>query len=180
MTTKERVLAIRTECPEKPATEVARELGVSRERVRQILNELKLPTKFASVHPCKQCGQSRPYNKYYCSEECKTARRSHYRQTYTCKQCGRPFQLRPKYVEWHRNHGHPHIASWCSNRCQGLYLYRTTEGLGKQNSRKTHCKYGHEFTPANTYRKHRGGRQCKACALAYQANYRKLAIQASQ
>lgn len=30
------------------------------------------------------------------------------------------------------------------------------------NAIKTHCKYGHEFTPSNTYR-WRGSRYCKKC-----------------
>jgi hypothetical protein len=30
------------------------------------------------------------------------------------------------------------------------------------NARKTHCDYGHEFTPENTYNFH-GRRKCKAC-----------------
>lgn len=34
-----------------------------------------------------------------------------------------------------------------------------------ENSRKTHCNHGHEFTPENTYiRPDGGGRQCKQCA----------------
>jgi hypothetical protein len=34
------------------------------------------------------------------------------------------------------------------------------------SARKTHCKHGHEFTPENTYRPARGGRQCIACRRA--------------
>lgn len=32
-----------------------------------------------------------------------------------------------------------------------------------KNSRKTHCKHGHEFTPENTIHKPSGGRACRAC-----------------
>lgn len=31
------------------------------------------------------------------------------------------------------------------------------------NSRKTHCKHGHEFTPENTYVQTTGGRGCRQC-----------------
>lgn len=32
-----------------------------------------------------------------------------------------------------------------------------------QNARKTHCKRGHEFTPANTKVEKSGSRRCRAC-----------------
>lgn len=41
---------------------------------------------------------------------------------------------------------------------------------GKQGA-ATHCKRGHEFTPANTYR-HRGRRRCRRCHLDKQREYR--------
>lgn len=34
-----------------------------------------------------------------------------------------------------------------------------------KNSHKTHCIYGHEFTPANTYKKRNGNRKCKRCTI---------------
>jgi len=40
-------------------------------------------------------------------------------------------------------------------------------------TRKTHCKYGHELTPENTYvHPKTGGRRCRACRLRDAANYR--------
>lgn len=35
------------------------------------------------------------------------------------------------------------------------------------NSLKTHCKYGHEFTPENTIHKKGGGRNCLQCKRTY-------------
>ena len=35
-------------------------------------------------------------------------------------------------------------------------------GYAGQNARKTHCKWGHEFTPENTISNH-GGRGCRIC-----------------
>lgn len=39
------------------------------------------------------------------------------------------------------------------------------------NKRKTHCKWGHEFTVENTYKTTYGGRACRLCVLAYQARH---------
>ena len=39
---------------------------------------------------------------------------------------------------------------------------------------KTHCKWGHEFTPDNTWINNRGGRQCRACNLIRMQTARKL------
>lgn len=39
------------------------------------------------------------------------------------------------------------------------------------NARKTHCPYGHEYTPENTYRD-RGKRLCRTCKLARMAERR--------
>ena len=35
----------------------------------------------------------------------------------------------------------------------------------RAHHRKTCCKYGHEFTPENTYYRANGGRRCRTCAL---------------
>ncbi len=35
-------------------------------------------------------------------------------------------------------------------------------------ARKTHCKYGHEFSPENTRRDKHGHRSCRACARIHQ------------
>ena len=40
-------------------------------------------------------------------------------------------------------------------------------------SPKTHCKWGHEFTPENTYIKRNGGRDCRTCRARRQDVMRK-------
>ena len=42
--------------------------------------------------------------------------------------------------------------------------YRRGMGPTANNARKTHCKHGHEFTPANTHNRPSGGRTCRECA----------------
>lgn len=39
-------------------------------------------------------------------------------------------------------------------------------GFAAVNAAKTHCSRGHEFTPANTYRRRSGGRECRICLNA--------------
>jgi hypothetical protein len=41
------------------------------------------------------------------------------------------------------------------------------------NKAKTHCKWGHEFTPENTYPEPTGGRKCRACRRRSYVEYRK-------
>lgn len=36
-------------------------------------------------------------------------------------------------------------------------------GASAQNSRKTHCKWGHEFTAESTFYDKKGARQCRKC-----------------
>lgn len=38
-----------------------------------------------------------------------------------------------------------------------------SDGRAAINAAKTHCAYGHEFTPENTYVRANGGRTCRAC-----------------
>lgn len=52
-------------------------------------------------------------------------------------------------------------------------------GPAAANSRKTHCKHGHEFTPENTYLV-RTGRECRTCKKALSdAYYRTLKARAA-
>lgn len=58
------------------------------------------------------------------------------------------------------NPAHLEPVTLAENKARG-------ESMFAQNKRKTHCKWGHEFTPANTAEVHRPGkpvgRHCKTC-----------------
>jgi hypothetical protein len=45
---------------------------------------------------------------------------------------------------------------------------------GARGRAKTHCPYGHEYTPENTYRHKRGDRQCRTCKRLRDAVDRRL------
>ncbi len=78
-----------------------------------------------------------------------------------------------------------HHRKTCRKRCVNPdHLSVTTPGLHEDagpsvNRRKTHCKYGHEFTPENTYIDRNGYRICRTCMKKYNARgwrFRKLGL----
>lgn len=70
----------------------------------------------------------------------------------------------PTSVDWQRaGKGHP-SASWIIQIFGSFASARELAGL--RRPRKvgvTHCKHGHEFTPANTWVNGRGRRECRVC-----------------
>ncbi len=46
------------------------------------------------------------------------------------------------------------------------------EGLAAKNARKTHCKYGHEFTNENTYLRLGKERRCRECNRRLDREYK--------
>lgn len=47
-------------------------------------------------------------------------------------------------------------------------------GFAAVNARKTHCKWGHEFTPENTGTVRGGGRYCRQCTADYNLSRRAM------
>jgi len=44
-------------------------------------------------------------------------------------------------------------------------------GIGSRRA-DTHCKFGHEYTPENTYLRKNGVRDCRECTRNYMSSYR--------
>ena len=54
----------------------------------------------------------------------------------------------------------------------GVNLIRSATTEAGKNTRKTHCKRGHEFTPENIYRRPgTDSRECRTCKRDYNKDY---------
>jgi len=71
-----RVVELRTHHPHMTLREIGEELGITRERVRQILTSENLETRSTAripipMPPCRRCGNFVPYRKrIFCSSIC--------------------------------------------------------------------------------------------------------------
>lgn len=105
---------MRQDNPTAKAIDMARDIGVSRERVRQILTSLSLPTSFRRHWFCKDCGKRVASYAIRC-RECYTKSRYTY---YTCEECGSIKRIRISDLK----RLHPRF---CSRKCQGKWFGRT-------------------------------------------------------
>ncbi len=91
--------------------EIARQLGISRERVRQLRNDLGLPRQaFKVIYVCHVCGCHMSERRMYC-EKCAF---DLYHETKSCNSCGKPI-TRSKSL-WRGN------LAFCDRQCQGRWL----------------------------------------------------------
>lgn len=115
MRTAERVWAIREENPRALAIDISKEVGVSRERIRQILIDLGLPTKFRKepTNWCALCVQPIPDTRLYCNRRCQE--RAH-RVEVVCAGCGVQFSLRLSVYHVRQGRNKPGRL-WCTKLC---------------------------------------------------------------
>jgi hypothetical protein len=121
--------------PSLSYAEVARLLGVSRERIRQVANVCKRHPRF-----CNTCGKQirlldngvtqTAYYQGYC-HECweaeKERRRKAHHQTFTCEWCGALFTRKAGTVKRQEELGLK--IRWCSKHCQGKWLAANYKSL---------------------------------------------------
>lgn len=114
---RERIRELRQLYPKMTLLAIGNELGISKERVRQILVEENLPTvsvgqsttKAKEIQPCIECGNLNKEFNYkhstYCSQECVNKVRNRYweqfhkdnpnrRTTFQCSYCGKDKTIR--------------------------------------------------------------------------------------
>jgi protein-arginine kinase activator protein McsA len=147
MTTRELTIIERGLNPYATLRQIADKVGVSKERVRQILSELNLPTRHKqSCKPhyiCNNCGRVFPRiggraHNLFCSWNCyKTYCLLNNYATLECDTCGILFTLRYSQLSARVRNGQQHF--YCSRSCKG---------------RATGMTYGFAAHPENCGRVH--------------------------
>ncbi len=145
MSNRTKVVELRVNNPCWSATHIAGVVGLSRERIRQILRGNGLPTaavgygkKTIVEMECNYCHKKFQGHSYalFCSREC---RYDYHRVNLVCEVCGVVFSrryasIRSRYCEGRDTTDH----IFCSKRCQGKWL-ATTYGFGVYPA---HSRYG--------------------------------------
>jgi len=124
--TRQAILEIRTKNPNKPAGEIAQELGISRERVRQHLIKLGLPTmvlyKPQVIKHCQECGNN--LSRATAGNLCNTCLNRHKHEEslvmVICTQCGKETHKGGSRYRRGIKLGYKHW--FCDKKCQGRWV----------------------------------------------------------
>lgn len=132
MSTADRVRAMVAADPSRTLQSMADELGLSRERVRQIctahgIQREKPPDKSPT---CALCGYPISYGATYCRICWQTERHHAPRLTFACEQCGEKFLRREAEVRSNAKKGI--LTRWCSKLCMRRWASRKY-GFGSPN-----------------------------------------------
>ena len=132
---RQKVFEIRQEHPNKSATEIAIEVGISRERVRQILTKLGLPTKVRNPYiprHCRDCGRilSKTTKGVLCFACFNLQRRKETLAELTCFQCRKTFYRSKALHNIKKEKGYKH--TFCNRKCLGRWL-GLNYGYGKKS-----------------------------------------------
>jgi hypothetical protein len=172
VTTADKVKYIKDTFPGFTCTRIAKELGVSRERVRQILKKLDYPTVVSSkiyLSTCKICPntiltRSGQKAKSFCSPECRDD--AYVIKGLECFYCHTIFSLKRSKYNAHIKKGYKNL--FCSHPCIMKYNIRVM-GVGFQKGqeslmkKKDFCIRGHDLNNLDNLYVHSKGRQCKLC-----------------
>ncbi len=118
------IIEIRKSNPCATLKQIGDKIGVTRERVRQILNENRLPTiHWKQKYLCIVCGseikeRNRKWkHSAFCSVECG---KKYHHPTLICDQCGKAFTRQLSYILRTKNDA----GTFCSRQCYGKWLGR--------------------------------------------------------
>ena len=126
----ERVRLMREDDPLCSGASIAKEIGLSRERVRQILSKLEMPTRFyPETKECPQCHT--PFevrrNRKFCSRPCSNKAKIRTELVETkCGSCGEKISRRPYRIRSDN--------TYCSKECQHQAFAAKPGGAKNGNS----------------------------------------------
>jgi len=129
LNTREQVMELRSADLSMTMSEIANSLGISRQRVFQILRDEGLPTKRyiklkKRLYQCLVCGRISP--REFCSDECK---KKWHQIPIVCTRCGKLFFRNVTHLlHNYRQHNH---GLFCGRRC-------ATKWSGKQLKLRPH------------------------------------------
>lgn len=147
----EQVVTLRTVYPCMLLQEIGDKVGLTRERVRQLLKNEGLPTRHhdqRQQYECLQCHTVYPHHRTYGDRQgfCSRACRAAYRQIpMVCEECGVVFLRRQSDVINAAKHGQQHI--FCGRLCHGAWFGRNfgwatrPEDMKKGHRRKRKYNY---------------------------------------
>lgn len=122
----EKIKSFREVDPNRTATSMAKELNITRERVRQILNDLGLPTAF--LKPQRICDNDGCNNKINRNDAAKTCSRecfkAHRIGSFICAYCGKSITTakyliklqKSRYKNMHCTHSCASKAYWAKKK----------------------------------------------------------------
>ena len=117
---KQRVFALREEHPDWTLDAIGQEVGVTRERVRQILKKGGMPTK-AKRTPrlCSVCKIRVETSRKFCSSECRKKNSS---ITFQCSFCGIDVTWARSVYNAQKRRGYKNIH--CSRECSIRHIWK--------------------------------------------------------
>ena len=131
---REKIINYRKNYPEMTLEAIGNEIGVSKQRVAQVLNEEKLETRSINqipkdLPPCRNCGTIVPnVRRVFCSNEC---RYPEGKKTLTCYYCNTEVILfHSQYKARMTKYNHVHCSRACyfkSRKGKSIMRYNSTD-----------------------------------------------------
>jgi predicted RNA-binding Zn-ribbon protein involved in translation (DUF1610 family) len=120
----------------KTDSEIAREIGISRERVRQLRVKLGVPRNVKLSNRCFDCGKPMRAGRKRCPE-CHQAFKDAQWASMRCDNCGKEYVIRASRARAKSKKGSKY--DFCSKRCQGLYAASHWGFIRRPPPRKYTC-----------------------------------------